>query len=89
VNDNDISQKYFQQTNNEVAIRQQLRILEASKLESDNVEGNELIQKLRQQSIDNAEQNNLIIQRKTFENDQVRVRKYIPVHNIIHIIIII
>lgn len=63
-NDNDISQKYFKQP---TELIQQQR---AAAMASDNVEGNALVQKLRQQSLDNAEKNNLLVQRKTFENDQ-------------------
>jgi hypothetical protein len=40
-------------------------------LTSDTDVGNPLIEKLRQQTIDNKEQNDLYVQRKTFENDQV------------------
>jgi hypothetical protein len=38
----------------------------------DDTDGNALIQKLRQQSIDNREKNELYVARKTFEADQVR-----------------
>jgi hypothetical protein len=41
-------------------------------MKADSDDGNALIQKLRQQSIDNQEKNNLYVQRKTFENSQVR-----------------
>lgn len=34
-------------------------------------EGNTLIEKLRQQTVDNKEKNDLSVARKTFENDQV------------------
>jgi hypothetical protein len=43
---------------------------------ADSDDGNALIQKLRQQSIDNQEKNNLYVQRKTFENSQVRKKGY-------------
>jgi hypothetical protein len=42
-------------------------------LTSDSDEGNLLIEKLRQQTADNKEKNELYVARKTFENDQVRV----------------
>jgi hypothetical protein len=63
-NDNDISKKYFRESTELVRQREA-----AMKAESD--DGNALIQKLRQQSIDNQEKNNLYVQRKTFENSQV------------------
>lgn len=37
-----------------------------------NDDGNVLVQKLRQQSVDNREKNDLYVARKTFEADQVR-----------------
>jgi len=46
---------------------------EAAMRGSDNIEGNALIEKLKQQSVDNKEKNDLEVQRKTFENDEVRV----------------
>jgi hypothetical protein len=44
---------------------------------ADSDDGNALIQKLRQQSIDNQEKNNLYVQRKTFENSQVRKKCFV------------
>lgn len=41
-------------------------------MRAESEEGNALITKLRQQSLDNKEKNELMVQRKTFENDQVR-----------------
>jgi hypothetical protein len=41
------------------------------KSDQDNDDGNALIQKLRQQSEDNREKNDLYVARKTFEADQV------------------
>jgi hypothetical protein len=40
-------------------------------MRSDLDDGNALIQKLRQQSIDNQEKNDLYVAKKTFEADQV------------------
>jgi hypothetical protein len=62
-NDNDKAKKYFRDP---TAL---LKEKEALMRES-NDEGNLLIQKLRQQSRDNQEKNDLYVQRKTFENDQ-------------------
>jgi hypothetical protein len=36
-------------------------------------DGNELIMKLRKQSVDNKEKNDLLVQQKTAMNDQVRI----------------
>jgi hypothetical protein len=41
--------------------------------DTDDINSNALIQKLRQQSIDNKERNDLAIERQTFENNQVRM----------------
>jgi hypothetical protein len=66
-NDNDIAKKYFREP--AVLIQEQKT---AVSLSSDDIDGNTLIQKLRQQSIDNKEKNDLYVARKTFEADQVR-----------------
>jgi hypothetical protein len=64
-NDNDVSRKYFRDPSD--LIKQK-----ASALNDGGDDGNALIQKLRQQSIDNQEKNDLYVARKTFEADQVR-----------------
>jgi hypothetical protein len=66
-NDNDIAKKYFRDP--AVLIQQQTTAMVRG---SDDIDGNTLIQKLRQQSIDNREKNDLYVARKTFEADQVR-----------------
>lgn len=65
-NDNDIAKKYFADPSD--LIKQKETVLRPE--ESD--DGNALIQKLKQQSVDNQEKNDLYVQRKTFENSQVR-----------------
>ena len=66
-NDNDVAKKYFRDP--AVLIQQQKSAMLQG---SDDVDGNSLIQKLRQQSIDNRERNDLYVARKTFEADQVQ-----------------
>lgn len=61
-NDNDKAQKYFKGGKT-----QQSQLLTEQRKEES---ANELIEKLRQQSIDNKEKNDLIVAQKTFENDQ-------------------
>ena len=64
-NDNDIAKKYFKEPS-ELGKQREA----AMRVESD--EGNSLIQKLKQQSVENADKNKLLVDRKTFENNQVR-----------------
>ncbi|GAX18112.1 hypothetical protein FisN_25Hh093 [Fistulifera solaris] len=61
-NDNDKAQKYFKGGKT-----QQSQLLANQRQEES---ANELIEKLRQQSIDNKEKNEMIVAQKTFENDQ-------------------
>lgn len=63
-NDNDVAKRYFRDPSD--LIKQK----EAAMRENDD-DGNALIQKLRQQSADNQEKNDLYVARKTFEADQV------------------
>lgn len=65
-NDNDLAKKYFRDPS--ALIRQK----EAAMRDVSDMDANSLIQKLRQQSEDNREKNELYVQRKTFEADQVR-----------------
>ena len=65
-NDNDIAKKYFSDPSDLIKQKEA-----AMRAESEDA-GNTLIQKLRQQSIDNQEKNDLYVARKTFEADQVR-----------------
>lgn len=65
-NDNDIASKYFRGSSDLIKQREA-----ALRAESEDA-GNALIQKLRQQTIDNQEKNDLYVARKTFEADQVR-----------------
>jgi hypothetical protein len=65
-NDNDIAKKYFNDPSDLIKQKEA-----AMRAESEDA-GNSLIQKLRQQSIDNQEKNDLYVARKTFEADQVR-----------------
>ena len=67
-NDNDVAKKYFRDPS---TIVQQQKVAVLQKSDQDNDDGNELIQKLRQQSEDNREKNDLYVARKTFEADQV------------------
>ena len=64
-NDNDKAKKYFRDPS------ELIKAKEAAMRRNDEDEGNALIQKLRLQSEQNREKNDLAVQRKTFENDQV------------------
>jgi hypothetical protein len=64
-NDNDKAKKYFKDPSG--ILKEKL----TGTIE-DTDEGNVLIERLKQQSVDNKEKNELSVQRKTFENDQVR-----------------
>jgi hypothetical protein len=68
-NDNDKAKKYFKDPSDIIKEKQ------AAMLE-DNDDGNPFIEKLRKQSVDNKEKNDLSVQRKTFENDQVRAMSW-------------
>mmetsp|Transcript_13699 Transcript_13699/g.29734 ORF Transcript_13699/g.29734 Transcript_13699/m.29734 type:complete len:329 (-) Transcript_13699:250-1236(-) len=65
-NDNDKALKYFKDPSAEVKKRQE-RMLQSAAEDS---EGNALIQKLRKQSEDNKEKNDLAVLQKTLMNDQ-------------------
>ena len=67
-NDNDLAKKYFRDPSE--LIRQK----EAAMRDVSDADANALIQKLRKQSEDNREKNELYVQRKTFEADQVIIR---------------
>lgn len=64
-NDNDKAQKYFKDPSPEVKRRQE-RMLQSA----DDSEGNALIAKLRQQSLDNKERNDDIVRARTLLNGQ-------------------
>ena len=64
INDNDRAKRYFRDPKELVLQKEQ--VLRGS----ESPEGNALVEKLRQQSIDNKEKNDLYVARKTFENDQ-------------------
>jgi hypothetical protein len=66
-NDNDKALKYFKDPSEEVK-RKQERMITTGYEES---EGNALIDKLRKQSEDNKEKNDMIVRQKTLLNDQV------------------
>jgi hypothetical protein len=66
-NDNDIALKYFKEPTDLVKQKDQ------AARTAEETEGNVLIQKLKQQSEDNREKNDLIVQQKTFMNDKVSV----------------
>jgi hypothetical protein len=66
-NDNDIALKYFKEPTDIVKNK------DLAARTAEETEGNTLIQKLKQQSEDNREKNDLIIQQKTFMNDKVSV----------------
>ena len=62
-NENDVSEKYFRQPTELVKRKDgEARMAEAT-------EGNALIEKLKQQSIDNKEKNDLLIKQRTMIND--------------------
>ncbi|KAK1743893.1 hypothetical protein QTG54_005490 [Skeletonema marinoi] len=65
-NDNDKASKYFVDPSEKMKARQAAAL---ATQEEDN-EGNALIQKLRKQSVDNKEKNDLIVRQKTLLNDQ-------------------
>ena len=65
-NDNDKSAKYFRDPTELVKEK------EAKMRASSNTEGSMLIEKLRQQTEDNREKNELLVKQKTAQNDQVR-----------------
>lgn len=65
-NDNDVAKKYFRDPSDLIKQKE-------AAMRENNDDGNTLIQKLRQQSVDNQEKNDLYVARKTFEADQVRV----------------
>lgn len=66
-NDNDKANKYFSYTTKNLRERNELLLGTESSSGS-----NALIDRLRQQTDDNRERNQLEVDRKTFENDQVR-----------------
>jgi hypothetical protein len=68
-NDNDKAKKYFKDPSGILKENQ-------SAMLADTDDGNLLIERLKQQSVDNKEKNDLSVQRKTFENDQVRVMSW-------------
>jgi hypothetical protein len=68
-NDNDKAKKYFRDPS--VIIREKEAVLRG--YSSDSTSGdstNVLVEKLRQQTLDNKERNRLAVERRTFENDQ-------------------
>lgn len=65
-NDNDKAKKYFRDPAE--ILREKNAVLRGS--ESD--EGNALVEKLKAQTEENKEKNKLLVELKTFENDQVR-----------------
>lgn len=67
-NDNDKASKYFKDPSEKMRARQ----AQALATQEEDNEGNALIQKLRKQSVDNKEKNDLIVRQKTLLNDQVR-----------------
>lgn len=73
-NDNDKADKYFQQPTALVKRKDD----EARMIESN--EGNALIQRLKQQTEDNREKNELLVQQKTFMNDVVRSCRTMIIH---------
>jgi hypothetical protein len=84
-NDNDKAVKYFGQksipiptepalaTTNKAGTRRP-GVLTTDEDDENDINSNALIQKLRQQSIDNRERNALAVERQTFENNQVKKR---------------
>jgi hypothetical protein len=72
-NDNDKAKQYFKDPSLDIRAKQVAAVAAAEEKELGNGAGNDLIEKLRQQSIDNKEKNDLYVARKTFENDQVCV----------------
>jgi len=72
-NDNDVAKKYFRDPSDLIKQKEA-----AMRAESEDA-GNSLIEKLRQQSIDNQEKNDLYVARKTFEADQVRMKCFVVI----------
>jgi len=70
-NDNDVAKKYFRDPSDLIKQKEA-----AMRAESEDA-GNSLIEKLRQQSIDNQEKNDLYVARKTFEADQVHMKCFV------------
>ena len=68
-NDNDKAKKYFKDPSDIIKEKQKAML-------EDTDDGNVLIEKLRKQTVDNKEKNELSVQRKTFENDQVRAMSW-------------
>eukprot|EP00978_Attheya_sp_CCMP212_P001518 scaffold3150_cov51-Attheya_sp.AAC.10 len=64
-NDNDKANSYFADPS------ELIKKKEANMRESVQDDGNELIMKLRKQSVENKEKNDLLVQQKTAQNDQV------------------
>jgi hypothetical protein len=82
-NDNDKAAKYFGQKSIPLPTEPALvttkagagrrpGVLTTDEDDENDINSNALIQKLRQQSIDNRERNALAVERQTFENNQVR-----------------
>jgi hypothetical protein len=65
-NDNDKAKKYFRDPSE--MIREKEAVLRGTSETSG--ENNALVEKLRQQTLDNKERNRLDVERRTFENDQ-------------------
>lgn len=72
-NDNDKSLKYFRDPSE--SIRQKDSEMRSSVTQSE--EGNLLIEKLRRQSEENKEKNDLLVKQKTLLNDQVGYSKIV------------
>ena len=71
-NDNDKANKYFRVQPDLVKMKDaEARLPESS-------EGNALIERLRRQTEENKERNALLVEQKTFENDQVSVVTAVP-----------
>ena len=66
-NDNDKSEKYFKDPS-ETTKRKDAEMRSAPEVE----EGNLLVEKLRRQTVENKEKNDLLVKQKTLLNDQVR-----------------
>lgn len=74
-NDNDKASKYFMDPSKVVKEKQQ------AEMTSNDDEGNALIAKLKQQTQDNKEKNDLLVKQKTAIADQVSKERYVIVFN--------
>jgi hypothetical protein len=78
-NDNDKSTKYFKDPAEKLKEKYSAAQLQSidNPIDTSSSDGNELIEKLRQASIDNKERNDRIVRAKTLQNDLVSFFIYV------------